>query len=632
MFISLPGGAVLRALAISIAFYCTAASCQDRETATLDPVEVTATRGPTLVSDTLPSTTVITRAEIEASQEVDLVSLLRDAAGIEIAQSGGLGGQASIFMRGANSNQTLVMIDGVKINTVESGGVFIQHIMLDQVDHVEIVRGNVSAVYGSQAVGGVIQIFTRGGQDVDAAAVSALAGGEATRDGSLFVSGGMGNAGARTTGSITVSQSEQRGFSAINGSQAPFANPSDNGYRNRSISAQVGQQVGDVQLSVKLFSSAAHLDYDDPTDYTFADPTYNGRNQTNAENSLLQTISLLAHWQATPRWDTDFTAAAERDRSDNTSTFPDSFDIGMIQSRTNDYTLNTRYAVFDGVKINGGLEHLDEIGTSTAYGAEFTRRVDSAFVGLLGSYQASDVQFNLRGDQYSDFGAATSGLLAYGFTFAEHYKLIAKASTAFDAPTFDDLYYPGFSNPDLKPEKSRSLEFGVQYRDAQSDARATVYRSNVHDLIVYDSATFVPANIDEARLEGVELTGHAHWMHWLVAANMTFAHPIDVSTDQPLLRRATRSGSLSFAYDLGQWQPYLLLQASGMRFDSDINTGSRVTDAGYSVANTGVRYRFSKKVTVGIAANNLFDRHYELVDGYNTPGRVLLVTFSGSTD
>jgi len=625
--------AAARALiASTLTFTSAAALAQTPAATSLDVVEVTATRSPLLVSDTLPSTTVITRADIEASQQVDLVSLLRTVAGIEIAQDGGMGGQASVFMRGSNSNQTLFMVDGVKINTVESGGAFIQHIMLDQVDHVEIVRGNVSAVYGSQAVGGVIQIFTRGGQDANLIAVNATAGQEALASASVFASGGTGAPDARTTASIAVSQSQQRGFSAIDGSQAPFANPSDNGYRNRSVSAQFGQQLGDVALSAKIFDSEARLDYDDPTDYTYLDPTYTGHNQTNVENSHLSTLSFSAHWQVSARLDSDLSAAFERDRSDNNSSFPSSFDIGSTESRTNDYTFNTRYAVTEQLKINLGIEHIDQTGVSTAYDGEFERHVDSAFAGLLASYGASQLQFNLRGDHYSDFGEATSGLLAYGYALTEHVKLIAQASSAFDAPTFDDLYYPGFSNPHLAPEKSRSVEFGLQYHEAQGDARLSLYRSNVHDLIVYDSATFVPENIDEARLAGIEFSAHAHWRKWLFSTDLTFDHPIDVSTDQPLLRRASKSGSLSLAYDLDAWQPYVQVVASGVRFDSDINTGARVTDAGYSVASTGVRYRVSRQVTIGIAADNFLNRRYQLVDGYNTPGRVLLVTFSGTSN
>jgi vitamin B12 transporter len=607
-----------------------ASASADPYVTSLDGVEVTGTRTPQSLADALLSTTLITREDIEASQLVDLVSILRQVAGVEVAQSGGMGSQASLFLRGANANQTLFMIDGVKIDSVESGGAFLQHIMLSQVDHVEIVRGNVSALYGSQAVGGVIQIFTRDYSAGSSAGGELSIGGDATRSVALHAGGSTGPAEARTTAGFSVSSSESGGFSAINGAQAPFANPSDNNYRNRSISANLSQAIGPVTLSARLFDSEAHLDYDDPTDYTFLDPTYNGRYQDNFENSSLQTLALSARWMVQPALETSLSANAELDRSNNNSSFAGSFDIGSTKSQTNDYIWNTTWRPTHDMVLNGGLEYLQQNGQSTAYGERFTRRVDSGFVGGLANFGAHQLQLNLRADDYSDFGNATSALASYGYSVTPHIKLIALFSTAFDAPTFDDLYYPGFSNPNLKPEKSRTAELGAAWHDSLSDARLSLYRSNVHDLIVYDAALFVPNNIDEARLEGIEVSGSTHLGDWQFSANATFDHPIDVSTDQPLLRRATSSGNINVAYAYQKFRPFLQMSSSGLRFDSDINTGQRITLGGYAVANAGVRYLMSKQLTVGVSVDNLADRRYALVDGYNTPGRVFLFNLVAS--
>ena len=423
---------------------------------------------------------------------------------------------------------------------------------------------------------------------------------------------------------LTVSSTESGGFSAINGSAAAFANPSDNNYRNRSISANLSQAVGPVKLTARLFDSQAHLDYDDPTDYTFLDPNYSGRFQDNFENSSLETLSLGARWTINPSLETSFNANAEQDRSDNNSTFAGSFDIGSIKSQTNDYVWNTTWRPSHDIALNGGLEFLQQDGETSAYGQRFTRRVDSGFLGGIATFGANQLQLNLRADDYSDFGNASSALASYGYSLTSHIKLIGQLSTAFDAPTFDDLYYPGFSNPNLKPEKSRTAELAVAWHDGASDARLSLYRSNVHDLIVYDAALFVPNNIDEARLEGIELSGSTNVGNWQFSANATFDHPIDVATDQPLLRRSTTSGHLNLAYAYQKFRPYLEVGSSGLRFDSDINTGQRVTLGGYTVANIGLRYLVSKQITVGVSVDNLADRRYALVDGYNTPGRVFL--------
>jgi vitamin B12 transporter len=597
---------------------------------TLDAVEVTGQRTPEPVADALLSTTVISRQDIEQSQMIDLVSILRQVAGVEIAQAGGVGGQASLFLRGANSDQTLFMIDGVRINSVESGGAFLQHIMLSQVDHIEIVRGNVSALYGSQAVGGVVQIFTRSDQGGLAGGADLTVGGDDTRNVSVHLSDRFGPVNALTNAGITLSSTESGGFSAIDAARAPFANPSDNNYRNHSLSASLSQEIGPVKLSARLFDSEAHLDYDDPTNYSFLDPAYTGQNVDNYENSSLQTVSLLAEWNINPELQASLGAGGELDRSDNNSTFPGSFDIGSTKSQTNDYTLNVRWTALEHLTLNGGLEYIDQSGESSAYLARFKRNVDSVFVGALGSYGPNQLQFNLRSDDYSDFGSATSALLSYGYALTAQLKLIGSVSTAFTAPTFDDLFYPGASNPTLRPEKSRSAELGVAFNDTRSQARIALYRSTIHDLIAFDDVRFIPENIDEARLEGIELSGQTNWRDVTLSANMTFDHPIDVGTDQPLLRRATRSGNLNLSYQYQALRPYVEVSASGLRFDSDINTFERVSLGGYAIANAGVRYTFSKQLSAGLSVDNLADRRYALIDGYNTPGRVVLVTLSGS--
>ena len=596
----------------------------------LDAIEVTGQRIAEPVSDALLSTTVISRDDIDQSQLVDLVSILRQVGGVEIAQSGGIGAQASIFVRGANSDQTLVMVDGVKINSVESGGAFLQHIMLSQVDHIEIVRGNVSALYGSQAVGGVVQIFTRSNTGGTSGGASVTVGGDQTRDVSATLSGSAGPIDARTSAGLTVSSTESGGFSAINAGVAPFANPADNNYRNRSFSANLTQDIGPVKLSARLFDSEAHLDYDDPTSYTFIDPTYTGQHIDNFENSSLQTLSLLADWQVSQAWSISLAAGGELDRSDNNSTFNGSFDIGDTKSQTNDYTFNLRWDAAQHVTLNAGLEVLDQSGESSSYTARFSRHVDSVFVGALGSVGPNQFQVNLRDDRYSDFGAANSALVSYGYLLTSQLKVIGSLSTAFTAPTFDDLFYPFASNPNLKPEKSRTAELGLVWHDLKSQARLSLYRSSIHDLIAFDDVQFIPENIDEARLEGIELSGQTSWQHFQLSANLTFDHPINVSTDQPLLRRANRSGNLALSYDGGPLRPYLAVNASGLRFDSDINTFQRISLGGYATTNAGVRYSISKQLTAGVSIDNLADRRYALIDGYNTPGRVVLLTLSGS--
>lgn len=194
----------------------------------LNPTVVTASRSEQPLSDALPHTTVISRADIERSQAPDAVTLLRREAGIEIAQNGGPGTNASLFMRGASSNQTLVLIDGVRVASGTSGGAQIGQLMADQIDHIEVVRGNVSALYGSDAIGGVVQIFTRNGRGHGPLANAEIEyGARNTKRAQAGISGSLGENGD-TSFAVSVSEFKTNGFSTMNPLQAPKANPNDN--------------------------------------------------------------------------------------------------------------------------------------------------------------------------------------------------------------------------------------------------------------------------------------------------------------------------------------------------------------------------------------------------------------------
>lgn len=600
------------------------ANAQQSDGGTLEPMVVTASRVAQALADTLPDTTLITRADIEQSEATDVLSLLRRQAGVEIAQSGGLGAQASVFMRGTNSNQTLVLIDGVRVNALQSGAAILGHLMLDEVDHIEIVRGNVSALYGSQAVGGVIQIFTRSGQGVPELSLDAQAGSERNGNLSFYGGGSVGPEDARTRASIAVSDHTVNGFSAIDANLAPQANPNRNGYDNTSVSAAVAQQLGKDEVGLRLYDSRARLSFDDPTDYGFLVPDYNGRNQTNEERSEHRTTSLYVHLQIAPTWTSELQLGIQRDESTDVSSFALSPLIGSTDSRVNQLTWSNVLELTTTQKLTAGLEHIDEVGMSSSYPSAFTRSVNSAQAGYLGAFGSHQLQLNLRSDRYSDFGDANSALAAYGYRLTPRLKATAQLSTAFDAPSFDDLFFPGASNPDLKPETSRSAELGLDYLEGDDGLRVSIYRTLVRDLIQFDPVTFIPENVDRARLSGIEVSGHSVWQGWRIHGNLTLQRPIDGATDQLLLRRATRNVNLGIARAVGRWDFSADVESAGPRDDVDINTFARIALPGYSVTDFVARYALDPHTILSISLLNAFDRRYFLVDGFNTPGRVLL--------
>ncbi|MGI9026680.1 MAG: TonB-dependent receptor domain-containing protein [Burkholderiaceae bacterium] len=593
------------------------------------------------MSDALPATTVITRADIEDSHASDLATLLRGQVGIDVAQSGGTGSQTSLFMRGANSNQVLVLIDGLRVNAVGSGAASIAHLMIDQIDHVEIVRGNVSSLYGSEAIGGVIQIFTRGGtssgdssSERSRIGLNAEWGGDRTRAGSFDATRAFGANDARTRIGLATSYRSAKGFSAIDADRVPAANPDDDGYRNASVSAQVAQQIGPHEIGIRYFETHGHLEFDDPTDYSFFGPPYDGRMQTHNERTRLTDAALYGKFKPTAFWTLDLQAGQARDVSVNTSSYPASFVVGTATSTDRQYRIGNSFAFADHT-VMLAYEHLDQSGFSTSYGsgldgAAFSRKVDSAMAGYTGplflTSAVNEFQFNARHDRYSDFGDATTGLAAYGLKFAPGWKAIVQASTAFKAPSFNELYFPFFGNPALKPERARSIEAALQYAREASYVRASLFRTRTRDLIVFDPLLLLANNVDRARVTGVELSARTIVDGWTLSANVTLQRPIDEATGERLLRRASRNLGFAIAKSFGRWRVSADAQAAGMRFDSDITTFTRTELAGYGVANFGVRYEVVRATTVGLSVTNAFDKRYALVDGYNTAGRVVTVS------
>ncbi len=321
----------------------------------LDPVVVTATRTTQPLSDALPATTVITRADIEDSQAPDVPTLLRAQAGFDVTQQGGLGSQSSLFLRGSNSNQVLVLVDGLRINSVESGAASIAHLMIDQIDRIEIVRGNVSSLYGSEAIGGVVQIFTRGGRESDGAlavGASGTWGSERTRAASAEVSQAFGPAGLRTDYGVSASYRSAKGFSAIDADRVATANPDFDGYRNESISAHLAQHVGDSEVGARYFESHGHLDFDETTDYGFIDPTYNGRTATQNERSRQTDATLYARLVPLAPWTIDLSAGQASDLSANTASFPDSFVVGTAVSTQRQYRFGNTIRL-DRARVHG---------------------------------------------------------------------------------------------------------------------------------------------------------------------------------------------------------------------------------------------------------------------------------------
>jgi vitamin B12 transporter len=574
---------------------------------------VTPTRMTQSLDKTIADTTVLNEQDIRDSGAPDLPTLLQSLAGVEVVQSGGLGKVSSTFMRGTNSSHVLVLLDGVRINSATAGTTALEHIMLDSIERIEVVRGNVSSLYGSEAIGGVIQLFTKRGQGAPAFNASGGLGSHGTQ---RLAAGFSGSVDA-TSFSINVGKVKTDGVSAINTQIAPTANPDKDGYDNATFNAQVQHAINaDHLLSASVFSTRGDSQYDNVFDLATTD--------SNNTQVALEKLSLTSDDQLNAMWHSKLNWARG---TDNSKDYLNGIEDGYIKTTNNQISWQNELQVAGTGRVNLAAERLvQSVGSDTLY-TQTSRSVNSVLGGYVGEYGAQQTQFNLRQDRYSDFGIANTGLLGYGLSFADNWRATVSISNAFKAPTFNDMYAPAAwgSNPNLRPEHANNHEIGLRYASGGQHADLVYFDNRIHDLINYPAPQYVAQNIDRARIDGMELGYAGEFGHTHIKANATWQNPRDTVTGQLLLRRAKQYGNIALSQHIGAWEGGGEWQYSGARQDGDINTFSPAALSGYQLLNLNARYRMDKNISVSARIDNLFNRDYMLVHGYNTLGRTLFV-------
>lgn len=579
---------------------------------TLAPVVVTADRAPQRLADAIPQTTLFDAQDIADTTQRDLPGLLQFAPGAQIVRNGGPGSTATLFMRGADASESLVLIDGVRVDSTSLGSAQIAQIPLDQIDHVEVVNGNVSALYGSGAIGGVVQIFTKnGGSYPPRFNFETEYGSYHTQRQQVGVSGAL-DAEGKTTFSVSLARAKDDGFSSINPALVPAVNPNANGYLNESVSASLRHTFNERwDAGVRFFQSNGNSSYDN----AYGVPT-----DLNNLYTKVQQASVFANGKVTDWWTTHLVAATGNDRSQTelNGVYTDHFNSDNRQ-----YTWQNDFMLAPQQKIQVGYEHLDQTLDSNQYSAP-NRHVDSGFAGYTGRFGRSQFQANVRRDQYSDFGGANSYYLGYGFDITEHWKATASWSDAFRAPTFNDLYYPYYGNPTIRPERSHSVEAALQYAsDAFGLMRLTAFQTRYSNLIQATQVTpgvYMAENVGHAKVQGLEASWSGHVGKTDVRAALTLQNPVDEDKDTDLNRRARRFASFTANRSIGSWRVGGEWLVSGARNDSGSNLG------GYGIVNLSARYNITRSWYVAAQIQNLFDKDYELAYTYNTPRRSAYLT------
>lgn len=572
---------------------------------------VTATRSEQPLSDLVADVSVVDHDTIESSGAIGLVDVLARLPGVQITRNGGVGSNANVFLRGAEGRFTAVYIDGVRVDSQASGGASWEQIPLSHIDRIEVLRGPAAAVYGSDAIGGVVQLFTRKGEGDFAPYVGVGIGTHNTRKIEAGMSGTAGVNGAFDY-ALGLARAQSDGYDIKSGAGH---NTDKDDYRATSGNARVGFKVNaQHRLDATLLGQSMHSGYD------VSPVPVDDRNK-----SRLRTAGLT--WAA--QWTDAYTMRLSV--TDSLSRYETEPSPYLTETQLRGYLWQNEFR-WGAHLFTAALERREDTLNNPALD-EWSKTIDKGrsqnALALGYGYRAGahSLQLNLRHDEDSEFGGKNTGSAAYGYEFAPHWRATASAGTAFRVPT---LYqrFSEYGDASLQPESSRNIEIGLRYAQGSSSFSATAYRNRVTNLIAFagggqcGAAFGCYVNTARAQYKGITLAGSHKLGSVQVRGSVDFQNPRDIGTDKLLARRAKRYATLGAEVPVAGWTLGAELQTAGQRFDDAKNTKPL---GGYGLLNLSASKRIARSFTLLARVDNLADKAYEVARTYVPPGRALYI-------
>ncbi|GAB6043403.1 TonB-dependent receptor domain-containing protein [Endothiovibrio diazotrophicus] len=567
---------------------------------------VTATRTPITADQALAPVTVIDRPAIETSGARDLIQLLRGLAGIDLTNSGGPGKPTGLYLRGTGAGHTLLLIDGVRVGSATTGTPAWQDLPLGLIDRIEVVRGPHAALYGSDAIGGVVQIFTRRGGGERHFDAAAGIGSHQRVEARAALSGRQGGLDY----AVAASHQGTDGIDARQPTTGWYAvdEPDRDGYRNDALSLSLGH---DLERGGRLGFTLLHAD---------GDNEYDGA--PDESDVVQQVMAFDLRLPLGERWQSSLQLARNLDRSEQ---FDHGAHYSTIDTRRHQITWQNDLTVDDDDLLTLGLDwYRDQAEGDTAYTVD-RRDNHSLFAQYQWNRGDHDLLTALRHDDNEQFGGHTTGNLAWGYRIDRGLRLTASAGTAFKAPTLNQLYWPGSGNPNLRPEESATVEAGLTATPGWGEWSLHAFHSRIDELIDWApdaSGNWVPQNTSRARIDGVELELRGTFAGWRSHGQLTLLDPRDRDSDNRLRRRADHTLRLDLDRDFGALSAGATLFYQGRRFDDAANL-TRL--GGYALLDLRAGYRLDKQWSLQATLSNALDRDYQTVNTYNQPGAELFV-------
>jgi len=583
-----------------------------------ETVIVTATRTPERADRVIADNTVIDRDEIARAGAGSVADVLARQRGIEIVRNGGPGASTSVYLRGANSNQVVVLIDGVRIGSSTTGAASWNAIPLSAIDHIEIVYGPLSTLYGADAIGGVVQIFTRKSDGAPQLGAGIGGGTYASRQLDAAIHGSSGG----ISYAFGAAHEASDGFSSTRQGSSSY-NPDDDGYSRNSANGRIALQLAEgIDAGVQFLKSRLRAQYDSGA------ASFDTRNIQDLDSyAMFLNGRLLPNWRSSLQWARS---------NDKLGSFTSSAAAGtsQIATRQDETTWQNTIAIgADTLQLLAGHRKETVLSTSGADTAatppspmnrsRVTNSVAASYDLRRGSHL---VDVSARND-HSIYGSKTTGAAGYGYEFSRDLRATASIGTSFRAPTFNELYYPGYGLASNKPEQGRNAEAGLRYQVSGVELQASYYRNRLTDMLVNvnpcpsrvgNVSGSCAYNVNHALLEGWTLSAGTRINAIDLRASADFQDPRDETTGKQLARRTRRHVTLSASHSAGKLEYGAELQASGQRFDDAANKNRL---GGYGLLNLTTSWHLTPDWSLLVRLDNAADKRYELARNYGTAGR-----------
>lgn len=591
----------LRVAALPLAVAAAFPSAHAQGASALSETVVTATRNATRADELVSEVKVIGRAQIDAASARTLTELLARTAGVQMAANGGRGKTSNIFIRGAENRHTILLVDGVRLGSATAGTPSWETIPVEMIERIEVLKGPASALYGSEGVGGVVQIFTRKGREGFHPHAALTVGSERH----FTVAAGAGGGQGPLTYSFGVQRQGERG---INSTQpyVPFGNhnPDLDPFRQDAVNGSLRYEFGkDWSVDAGLLYSDGISHYDDGP----------GLDTHSAIRAFTGHAGVKG--RVTPGWRTELRLSQSADTSNSVvAGFP-----GAFKTRQSQWTWQNDVDTPIGVALLGVEQRVQRVEATTAY--TVTRRtIDSVFAGLNGSAGDHSWQANVRRDRNSQFGSADTWFAGYGYRITPHWRVHASHGTSFVAPSFNQLYFPNFGNPALQPERGRNTDIGVTWQRGEHEVKLVRFDNRIRGFM---TNTTLPVNVPRARIDGWTLSWDGTFDQLGLHAAYEHLDPRNEVSGRRLPRRAQDQLLVSADYRLGAWRFGGSVLHVGSRFDDVAN---RTPLSAYTTVDVFADWQLAPAWSLQARVNNLTDKRYETSYGYNQPGRGVFMT------